>query len=185
MTVYRTHWRLPKDFTCKHCTLEWHWVTASSWCAFLLVLFCFCLFSCCVCVLRFESVCSSLRLCAAAVINGQHGRQHPLTHTRTHTPTTHPLSHKNLHSWPRCPGSLSDEPTCRNAQVYGVCGTPGTAYPEEFSNCADVAVVGDASRVDAAATKPAWEGLSDITSGVWGRPKALQMVGRRRRRAGR
>eukprot|EP00775_Hariotina_reticulata_P005826 gene5826-6067_t len=67
--------------------------------------------------------------------------------------------------WPPCEEANRDEVTCENHQVFGVCGTPGTAYPEEFWNCADIRVLDDSSaRMQRRVKKsnvPSWE--SSIT----------------------
>jgi hypothetical protein len=66
-------------------------------------------------------------------------------------------------------------------QVFGVCGTVGTAYPEEFWNCADIRVTsreGTSARNQRRIKKsnvPAWEDLIKLESGLFGTPRVYRM----------
>ncbi|GBF92562.1 hypothetical protein Rsub_05176 [Raphidocelis subcapitata] len=77
--------------------------------------------------------------------------------------------------WPTCaPGETNIQ--CANRQPYGICGQPGTAYPEEFVNCADIKI-SDAAKTPATANLPPWNDLAkaSLKSGAWGavRPPVL------------
>jgi hypothetical protein len=74
--------------------------------------------------------------------------------------------------WPKCEEG-NPSPHCYVKQVFGACGTPGTAYPEEFVNCADVKVV-DNAKIDVGANNyPPWAGAVEgyVKKGWWGTVK--------------
>jgi len=71
--------------------------------------------------------------------------------------------------WPTCEAG-NPSPQCWVKQPYGACGQGGTAYPEEFVNCADVKVV-DNAKIDVGANNyPPWGWAVDknIKKGWWG-----------------
>lgn len=106
MWVYRTHWMLPKGFTCDHCKLQWTWTTG----------------------------------------------------------------HR---CWPAC-DPKNAMAACKNIQMFGTCGSPGTAYPEEFVNCADVKII-DNAKIDWSAQYPPWNWKVDMKKGYWGTIKPSRM----------
>lgn len=76
--------------------------------------------------------------------------------------------------WPPCEKN-NPFPQCQNKQVYPTCGSPGSQYPEEFMNCADVTIVGDNARIDTSANYPPWNWAVKISEGPWGdvRPSVM------------
>ncbi|KAI8462252.1 MAG: hypothetical protein J3K34DRAFT_449713 [Monoraphidium minutum] len=77
--------------------------------------------------------------------------------------------------WPPCePGNPM--PQCENKQQFGTCGSPGTAYPEEFVNCADVKIM-DNAKIDFNAQLPPWNWAVKVRSGKWGavKPSLIHM----------
>eukprot|EP00879_Flechtneria_rotunda_P031604 GHRR01034541.1.p1 GENE.GHRR01034541.1~~GHRR01034541.1.p1 ORF type:complete len:282 (+),score=46.23 GHRR01034541.1:733-1578(+) len=112
MVVYRTQWRLPKGFTCNHCKLQWHYMTAHN-------------------------------------------------------------------CWPPCPAANKGDPSCPNVQLYPTCGMPGTDYPEQFWNCADVKIGQPTSKSSASQKTenlPVWANKALLHTGTFGTGKAYKSV---------
>ncbi|GBF94921.1 hypothetical protein Rsub_08164 [Raphidocelis subcapitata] len=70
--------------------------------------------------------------------------------------------------WPTCEEG-NPMPQCGVKQQFGACGSAGTAYPEEFVNCADVKIT-DAAKLDWASNFPPWNGWveGNMKKGWWG-----------------